>query len=240
MAHKFKDIESIETPSHMIILGSTISGKTCFLRYMLSIIKDRFAYGVLFSSTVGFNDDYDFIPSRYQYQNFDPEVIKELIEIQRKNLNKLNRKYANSSNRRLEGDEIKKKLPNAIVILDDTSGILDRTRECCQDIEWLITTGRHLNISVIMVLQDFTMVSPVIRKNTRYYFITKVNGSTYKHLSETCKGFTTKELKNLLETHCVDYNVVCFDTHGIASAENSRFKIRPPHPNKVEKFRIES
>lgn len=227
----FRCIEDIQTPGHMIILGSTISGKTCFLRYMLSKIYKRFKYAVVFSSTVGLNNDYGFVQQKYQYTTFEPEVIKGIMSIQREKLKKLKERY--------DDDEVKKRLPQCLIILDDISGMLDRTRDTCQDIEWLFTTGRHLGISVCALLQDFCMLSPVIRKNTRYYFITKVNGSTYKHLSETVKGFSPREMKDFLEKHCVNYSVLAFDSHGIASITDSRFKINPPHPNKVMKFRIE-
>ena len=224
MAKRLSSIDDMTFPAHTIILGSTISGKSHFLRYIMSRIGKRFKYGVLFSTSVGYNNDYSWMPRKYQHNTFDPKVIRALREHQERWI----QYYGQKS------------LPQCFVVLDDTSGMLSRDRDSFQDLEWCFTTGRHLNISVIALLQNITMLPPTIRQNTRYWFITRANGEgCFKTMASIVKGFTTQELKRFLEKHNCNYAVCAFDTHGVSSSEESRSKITAPPPSRLKRVRLD-
>ena len=222
MAAPFRRIEDMQQPAHTIIIGSTISGKSHLLKYIFSKIGARFDYGILFSSTVGLSRDYDYIPIKYQFATFDAEVVNKLINKQRQYIQEWG----------------KEKAPKVFIIIDDCSGFFDRTKDGFALLEWLWTTGRHLNISCFALLQQITQLTPAIRSNTRYVFVTLTNAKNLEYLVQLVKGFDGKrDLKRYLDEVCVNYRVAAFDTHGVASAQDSRFCIKAPA--RVRPFRLQ-
>lgn len=66
----------------IIIAGRSNTGKSHFIRYLFSELRDDLDYGLVFSNT-SFEGTYDYVPPRYIYDDFSEEPILALIKIQK-------------------------------------------------------------------------------------------------------------------------------------------------------------
>lgn len=138
----------INSESCFIILnGKSNSGKSHLLKYLMREYSkhNAFSYGVVMSNT-SFEGSFDYIPKKYIYEDFNEDIIKNVIKIQKTNLMK---GYRN----------------RAFIILDD----------CCSENEFmnpvikkLAVMGRHFLITTILTTQYCHLVPPVLRANSNY------------------------------------------------------------------------
>jgi hypothetical protein len=138
----------IKSESCFIILnGRSGSGKSYLLKYLMRefSIHNPFSYGVVMSNTA-FEGSFSYIPNKYIYEEYDENVIKSMISIQKKNLMKGFRN-------------------RAFLILDD----------CCSENELsndilkkLSIMGRHYLITTIVTTQYCHLVPPTLRANSNY------------------------------------------------------------------------
>lgn len=154
----------------MIVAGRSNSGKSHFIRYLFSELRDDLDYGLVFSNT-SFEGTYDYVPSRYIYEEYSEEPILALIKIQKQMIIRAEAKMAKQVKKgkipkRADGtlgpNPYKKK---AFILLDD----------CCADREFdspvlkkLAVCGRHYNIFTILSTQYVHLCPPVIRANCNY------------------------------------------------------------------------
>ena len=102
-----KDI-SFHNPRIVVCVGKPRSGKSNAVRYFLLkniLNKKKFKFGIVFTRTK-FNDDYNYIPEKYIYTEYKPELLK---------------KYMNGL------EKLKKKtgvIPPNFVIMDDQQYLL--------------------------------------------------------------------------------------------------------------------
>ncbi len=132
----------MNVPSLMFIVGSPGRGKSVFIKDMFyQLAKDKkIDYGIVICPTI-YNGDYNFIPEKYQYATYKEKIIKRMMKGQKE---------------LVENNIVK----NAFIIFDD----------CIGEASWksktmakLITTFRHLKITVVIALQYCYAVPPVIR-----------------------------------------------------------------------------
>lgn len=149
----------------MLVAGRSNTGKSHFIHWFFSELRDHFDYGVAFSNTA-FTGGLDYIPQNYIYDTFDEQVIDDLIAIQKDMLEQAEYKHR----RAIKKGKVPAGSPNkfkkvAFVLLDD----------CCvnrefhsEAIQRLATQGRHYNIVTILSTQYIHLAPPAIRGNTNY------------------------------------------------------------------------
>lgn len=188
----------IKFPTSMLFIGSSNTGKSYLLKSLLVKYIHNFNYGLVISPTDEFNEEYDYIDSRYVHNKYSLGLIMRLINKQReyKELCKKNKKM---------------KMPECFLILDDCLGEINM-RAPNNIIDILFSKGRHYHITVMVTIQKITYISPTVRENAKYVFITKVAKSSYEHIFDLSDDFANvKDLTVFLDRNCVDYRVVVFD-----------------------------
>lgn len=149
----------------MLIAGRSNTGKSHFIRWLFSEMRNRFAYGVVFTTTA-FEGAYDFLPDGYVHDEYSDETVHALIDVQKRAHKKAKKRATKmAKGREVTPEDIEKYFPRAFVLLDD----------CCADNEFkspalklLATAGRHYNITTILSTQYIHLCPPVIRANTNY------------------------------------------------------------------------
>jgi len=139
----FNDI----TGGVVAIIAETGSGKTVFLRDILSKIHERYNKIYLMSRTAKLQKAYDFFPRSMITDDYDEELMKNIWENQ------------------IKMHEEKKPLENILVILDDI--IASPSYKKSKMLEECAVSARQINITVIILSQYFCSIRPIIRENIR-------------------------------------------------------------------------
>ena len=145
-------------PTSICVVGKSGSGKTNAIISMLTnkkMLDDVFDFIYLFS---GIKPDPELIeplklPKHQVFNNFEEDDIKRIMDKMEKTVEK------NGMS----------KTPSVLFILDDILGKPKFLKS--STMSKLITTNRHMNISVIILSQYFRKLSPVIRTNCSFYMI---------------------------------------------------------------------
>ncbi len=136
----------------MAVIGSTKSGKTTFLNYLVGKIRKQFDLIVLFSNSAH-NKIYDEIEGYKNvitFSSFKEKVVKDLY--------KFNKKTGN--------------MFKFLLILDDE---IDNKES--RILKKMFTIYRNSGISTIFSGQDYTFINRASRNNINYVFLLKQNSS---------------------------------------------------------------
>lgn len=139
---------NMDKPSFfMTVNGKTGAGKSVFIKYLMRefSIHKPFDFGIVMSNTA-WEGSFNYVPKKYVFEDFNEDILKNLIKIQKDNLSK----------------SIEKR---AFVLLDD----------CCSEnkmkspiLKKLAIMGRHYLITVILSTQYVHLLPPVLRANSFY------------------------------------------------------------------------
>ena len=154
----------------MIVAGRSNTGKSHFIKWLLSELRDDLDYGVVFSN-MAFEGSFDYVPPRYVHEDYDEEILRSLIKVQKDMLIRAEAKMAKATKKgkipkRADGtfgpNPYKKR---AFVLLDN----------CCSENEFtspmlkkLAIMGRHYNIVTILSTQYIHLILPTICANCNY------------------------------------------------------------------------
>lgn len=187
----------LELPSNSLLVGMTRSGKSHLLKCIMGLHMDFFNYGVVFCSTA-FNGGYNYINSEYIYEDYDEDVVLNIMEMQKQHV------IANQQDRR-------KKIPECFIIIDDNMGLMEFHKKR-NIFDVLFAKSRHLHISIFLCIQACSYLSTAIRANSMYVFITVIKNTSKKMMYEISRGFKSeKEFYDFLDNNCRDYRIVMFD-----------------------------
>lgn len=195
----------METPYLKYIVGSPKKGKSVYIKddiYLLSKSK-QLNYGIVICPTI-YNGLYDYIPEDFRHAQFDEKIIHNLMKGQKK----------------LRELDIEK---NAFIIFDDCIGNAEWNTKVMKE---LITTYRHLRITVIIASQYCKSVPPLIRSCASHAVIFKPpNEISYKAMLESFfQDFNTvDELKQYFDQNVDKYEAV--EVHCDEDKENGRYQI---------------
>lgn len=166
----------VEEVSHpfSIYMASRRSGKTYTLRDVLYNAKHKWDNVILFSNTKDFNVDYGYIPDENKHTTAEMKGIIENIILEQKQLKK-------------DGQDMKDYLFILDDVLDDSS-IRKRNDNIVQT---LSTQGRHLHLSVCLLVQGSKGITPMTRKNTDFVFISR--GRDGNEMESFLKTYLTGE-----------------------------------------------
>jgi len=189
-------------PTSMCVIGKSGSGKTNSIISMLTnekMLKDTFDFIYLFS---GIKPDPELIeplnlPKHQVYNDFEEDDVKKLMDKMEKSVEK------NGMN----------KTPSVLFIFDDILGKPKFLKS--STMSKLITTNRHMNISVIVMSQYFKKLPPVIRTNCSFYMIFPSSMSEIEKISdELCPpNMSKKKFINIIQFATSDkYNFISINT----------------------------
>lgn len=194
---------SISIPSNVLYIGVTNSGKTHSFKYMFKKIANKFKYGVLISSTANLNYDYNFMPKDFIHDEFKEDIITNMIEMQEEKVKFAMEKYGQNN--------YKNHVDNSFIIIDDSIGMIDFHHSIFNS---LFSKSRHLFISVFILIQHLTAISPCMRVNCLYIAITIVSDNNIDTLYKLIPGFDSKKkLKEYLQEKCINYQVMWVDKY---------------------------
>lgn len=159
-----------------IFLASRRSGKTYTLRSILYNGKHKWDKVILFSNTKDFNVDYGYIPDENKYTTSDMKSIIETIIDEQKQLKK-------------EGKDMK----DYAFILDDVLDDASIRKRNDNIVQTLSTQGRHLHLSVFLLVQGSKGITPLTRKNSDYIFISRCRDGN--EIESFLKTYLTGEME---------------------------------------------
>lgn len=124
------------TPQICVCIGKPKRGKTyttfwMILKHTVDPRSKIFKYGIVFSQTANFNHDYDYIPEKYIYEGYNPEILQQY----------------------LDGIKKQKHIQPSFIIFDDIQGLLNSQDPVLNS---LIACHRHYKISLFFNFQAIT------------------------------------------------------------------------------------
>lgn len=188
---------NLDYPFSMIITGMPGAGKTGFIKYIFcqntkKNTKDPFRYGIIFTHSKQDNE-YNFLPQKYIHPTYDPDILQEFINIQKKE------KKKNGS------------APKCFLVFDDC---LDKKAFMSKLFIELVTTYRHLNINIIITAQYLKNLTTTMREACRYAVLMKQTTDTSIIASFNNFGYGFKnlnEFRAFLIENTMDHGAVFID-----------------------------
>ena len=202
-------------PFFIIISGQPGSGKSSLIKYIMltnnmNFTKSPFQYGVVFSNT-SFKDSFNYIPSKYVHGSYKPEILQNLMEIQKEHYDK-----------------------SAFVVFDDCLPAKAFTSQLFVD---LSTTYRHWNISVIISSQYIYRISPTIRECSKYAIMFRT--TTQKSIKALFDSFGTffknyEEFKTYLISNTEDNHFIIMDRLSFSNNRDEIYHVfKAPDPTSL-------
>jgi deoxyadenosine/deoxycytidine kinase len=151
----------------------------------------------VFSGTEEVNNFYKkFIDSKCIYNKISVKWFETLI------------------NKMIELSMNNEKLPNILIIFDDFGG--DKFLES-QMLENIFTKGRHINISVVVILQYLKSVPPIIRCNTSFIICGQVNYASVKIIAEDFLNgcISRKEFYKMYTENTSNHNFLIINNNSV-------------------------
>lgn len=168
-----------------LLIGARGSGKTTLLiniinRFYKNIFKNEHIF--LISPSLGLDKQLDLIDTPYKFDNFDIDIIEEIINQCKDIIN----------------TEGKDKCPQILLILDDciTEGAFNSSGV----IEHLFYRSRHYNVNIILTCQKYSSLSRGIRVNAIHQsFFEPFNESEKQWIIDTHSNkFNKDKFNNML------------------------------------------
>lgn len=161
--------EIIKIPNFsMMICSKRRTGKSVFMRDLVSQIYDRYKSCYVFSKSLKFqNDMYDFCPEENRVDHFDEGVLKRIWTEQERYITEKTKNFNAAKHGNF--DDYKRSLDHVLIVLDDVIG--DKGVRSSKVFDDLFILGRHLNLAVLVISQYYSSkggISVTARKNLDY------------------------------------------------------------------------
>lgn len=196
------DPEMIKLDATIVAVGKRRTGKSWVFRNLMYLMKDKIGAGIVISQTDELNKFWrQYVPSKYIYNKYEPEILEGVFRRQKKILN----------DNSLTDQEKDKKAP-FFVLLDDV--ISDQRLRYDERLMELFVAGRHYRLFVLITTQYAKAITPTLRGNTDYCFMMKcVQQRQREALWEDYTDFLTKEaFYQMLDSYTEDNEVLVVDT----------------------------
>jgi hypothetical protein len=185
-----------------IICAKTLSGKSELFKYIYLKEKNNFNKTFVFSGTEEVNNFYE--------KFIDPKCI----------YNKISIKWFEMLISRLKEISMNnKKLPNILIIFDDFGGDDFLRSNILKDI---FTKGRHLNVSVVVILQYLKSVPPIIRTNTSFIVCGQVNHASMQIIGDDFLNgnIPRKDFYEMFKNNTRNYNFFIINNNSVKNPNN--------------------
>jgi hypothetical protein len=196
------DPESIKLDGTVVAVGKRRTGKSWVFRNIMYLMKDKIPAGIVISQTDELNKFWrQYIPAKYIYPKYEPEILDAVFLRQKKILN----------DNGLTDEEKDAKAP-FFVLLDDV--ISDQRLRYDANLMELFVAGRHYRLFVLITTQYAKAITPTLRGNTDYCFIMKcIQQKQREALWEDFGDFLTKDaFAQILDAYTEDNEVLVIDT----------------------------
>ena len=181
----------------LTFLAKRNSGKSVLCKYLIEAEKHKFNKIFLICPTEKINSHYsDLVKPDDIFDEYDEEWVDSLIK------------------KMTDENAGKTKNKNVMLILDDC--VSDINFHQSPSLKKLFTRGRHINISVCLVLQYMNMCPPVCRANSDYLFVGQLNKQSIGLL---CDEFQSGDISK--EDFIKMYNRCSNDYHFLVINNNS-------------------
>ena len=186
------DALEIKIPSMNIIAGMTSSGKTNLVRHICLRYASKVHRIIVLCPTIDLHDSYSFVDAK--------NVILEPTEEHVINIMKEQKKY--------------KGRLSTLLIMDDCVGLLKFN---ANTFAALAGTGRHFNLTTLVLMQDLKKLPPIMRTNSRSIFVTKLSSHSLTECFDLSNGFKNyREFQTYMEKACRDFRIVRLNLTGDA------------------------
>ena len=132
------------TPQIVVSVGKPKRGKSNAVKWCIlknAVDNQIFKYGIVFSKTAKMNDDYNYIPKEWIYEDFDTDILQQFID----GISKLDKKEP------------------CFCVVDDQQGLLNRNDPVLLN---FISIHRHLNCTLFFNFQYLYGSMPTLRECT--------------------------------------------------------------------------
>lgn len=174
-----------QVPFSWILIGPSGSGKSNLLLNVIELYAKHFKphHRILISPSLGLDPKTSMIEADWRYAEFNPDIIKSVIDQQREIMKKK-----------------PKKVPEILIILDDCisePGAFNQKGA----LEKLFYRCRHFHCSLLITSQKYSSLSRGIRLNSKTCsFFRPYNESEKEHiLKEHADKKTKDRMNNMLE-----------------------------------------
>lgn len=194
--------DNIKLDGTVVAVGKRRTGKSWVFRNLMYLMRDKIPAGIVISQTDELNKFWrQYIPAKYIYPKYAPEILDAVFKRQKKILN----------DNGLTDKEKDKKAP-FFVLLDDV--ISDQRLKYDANLMELFVAGRHYRLFVLITTQYAKAITPTLRGNTDYCFIMKCIQQTQREaLWEDFGDFLTKDaFSHILDAYTEDNEVLVIDT----------------------------
>ena len=196
------DPETIKLDGTVVAVGKRRTGKSWVFRNLMYLMKDKIKAGIVISQTDELNKFWrQYIPAKYIYPKYEPEILGAVFKRQKKILN----------HNGLTDKQKDEKAP-FFILLDDV--ISDSRLKYDSNLMELFVAGRHYRLFVLITTQYAKAITPTLRGNTDYCFIMKtIQQRQREALWEDFGDFLTKDaFAQILDAYTEDNEVLVIDT----------------------------
>lgn len=196
------DPEQMKIDATIVAVGKRRTGKTWVFRNIMYLFRDKFQAGLIISQTDELNKFWrQYVPKKYIYNRYDPEILQSVFRRQKKILNDVNKT-----------DAVKDKEAPFFILLDDV--ISDQRLKYDESLMELFVAGRHYRLFVLITTQYAKAITPTLRGNTDYCFMMKtIQQRQLEALWEDFGSFLTKDaFAAILNEYTEDNEVLVVNT----------------------------
>jgi hypothetical protein len=194
--------DDIKLDATLVAVGKRRTGKSWAFRNIMYAMKEKIPAGIVISQTDELNKFWrDYIPAKYIYPRYEPEILDAVFKRQKNILNDKN----------LTKEEKEQQAP-FFILLDDV--ISDQRLKYDENLMELFVAGRHYKLFVLITTQYAKAITPTIRGNTDYVFIMKtIQHRQREALWEDFGDFLTKDAFNqMIDAYTEDNEMLIVDT----------------------------
>lgn len=202
------------------IIAPTNSGKTVLLKDIMSKTHKNYDKIHLFSRTAKLQHCYDFLPRKWITDDFNEGEIESIWDQQIKDN---------------EQGKVQKKI---LIILDDI--ICSPSYKKSKILEECSISARHLNITVILLSQNYSSIKPIIRQNLRLVFTFQMQSKKEREkFTEAFLGADSSRAGDILLRRITDIKYQCLIVQVYKNGEILSNKVKKyiADPNVVIKLK---
>lgn len=194
--------DDIKIDGTIVAVGKRRTGKTWVFRNIMYCLKDKLKAGLVISQTDELNKFWrDYVPKKFIFNRYDPEILQAVFKRQKKILNDVNRT-----------DKEKEEDAPFFILLDDV--ISDQRLKYDEALMELFVAGRHYKLFVLITTQYAKAITPTLRGNTDYVFMMKcLQQRQLEALWEDFGSFLTKDcFAQMINAYTEDNEVMVINT----------------------------
>ncbi|AYP74098.1 DNA packaging protein [Fowlpox virus] len=172
---KFNRASLLTDYFRMVILGGSGSGKTTYLLSLFKTFVNKYKHIFLFTPLINPSYNYYVWPDHI-YKIADFNELEYVLMKMRDDLSNLEKKGSSDH--------------NFLIILDDLGDAQLKSKI----LPWLVNTGRHIKMSIVMICQTYRHVPPNCRSSITHLCCCNVSDADVENITRSMSLLTTKPI----------------------------------------------